>query len=228
MQIPNEVLDVLLADFARSDLECENEPEIEKVDKPAPPIKREKRPRKFTTILSSPTTTLFSREGKYRANVSAIFDTESDGYNFKVDVTGRIYDSQKLAIKNASRWLKKKRMRYYKKHPKERVRFKTVRINPKIEKIKNPIKTINKLYKMEKSVARILYRMSGKKLKVHGDYSRKKWDNKKTTAVSGDTEQFNTAIYNVMKDGTKTERKLVAKMLKKFTHEPFRKTNLFY
>ena len=80
----------------------------------------------------------------------------------------------------------------------------------------------------EISVARILYRMSEKKLKVHRKYSRKKWDNKKTTAISGETEQFNTAIYNVMKDGTKNERKLVAKMLKKFTHEKFRKTNMFY
>ena len=81
---------------------------------------------------------------------------------------------------------------------------------------------------MKTPAAKILVRMSNKKLKLHENYSRKKWENKKTTAVSGETEDFNTAIYNVMKDGTKRERKLVARMLSDFTHEPYRKTNMFY
>jgi len=225
MEIPDKVIDTLITSMARSELERERKEENKKA-KNITPIKPKKETRKFTTLLSSPTTALFSKEGKYRAFVNAIFNVETDGYSFKVNVTGKIYDSQKMAIKNAKKWLKNKRVKYYKKHPNKRPKVKTVRIYPK--PTKSPIKTINKLYKMKASVAKILFRMSEKKLKIHKDYSRKKWDNRKTTAVSGETADFNTAIYNVMKDGTSNERKLVAKMLKNFTHEPFRKTNLFY
>lgn len=233
MEIPAEKIQKLLDSMADSYLE-ENEPIIEEeAPKPRSKLETEKPPNKKPTqrFKSNPTiigtvSVLFSREGKYMAKVQTVFNNENDGYFYRVDATGRTYSSHKLAVNNARTWLKKKRTKYYKKHPKERPRVRTVRLKPKPTKSK--IKTIQKLYKMEKETAKILYRMSGKKLKIHNDYSRKKFESKKTTAVSGETTDFNVAIYNTMKDGTKKERKAVAKMLKKFNHEPFRKTNMFY
>ncbi len=171
-------------------------------------------------------TVLFSKEGKFRAWIREVPNGVDDGSSYKLDVTGKIFNSQKGAIRNARKWLKKKRDRYYKKHPEKRVRVKVKRLVPKVVPPKR--KTIHKLYKMNKDVAEILFRMSAKKLKIHLDYSRKKWESKKTVAVSGETADFNTAIYTVMKDGTRKERKQVSKMMEKFTHEPFRKTNMFY
>jgi hypothetical protein len=172
-------------------------------------------------------TALFSKEGKYRVIIREVPNGIDDGSSYKIDVTGRIFKSQNGAVRNARRWLKKKRDRYYKKHPNERVRIKVKRLIPKSDR-KPKLKQINKLYKMNKDVAKILVRMSDNALKIHLDYTRKKFENEKTTAVSGETENFNKAIYTVMVDGTKKERKLVAKMMKKFTHEPFRNTNMFY
>lgn len=231
MEIPNRVLDTLIDSMASSQLEEDNllpetqrdleiEKQVEKKSKNKPVRRFKSNP----TIINT-ATVLFSKEGKYRALVQTVFDSESDSYCFRVDVTKRTYTSQQLAINNARRWLKKKRMKYYKKHPKKKPRVKTVRLYPKQKK---QIKKIKKLYKMKEDAAKILVRMSNKKLKIHKEYSRKKFDNKKTTAVSGDTKDFNVAVYNTMKDGTKKERKIVAKMLQKFTHESFRKTNMFY
>ena len=169
-------------------------------------------------------TVLFSKEGVYRVFIREVPNGIDDGSHYKSDIKGRVFNSEKGAIRNARKWLKKKRDRYYKKNPKLKPRVKTYRLRPKIKKKS----TINKLYKMEKDVANILFRMSDKKLKIHLEYSRKKFDNKKTVAVSGETTNFNMAILTTMKDGTKNERKAVAKMLKKFTHEPYRKTNMFY
>lgn len=231
MEIPDKVLNDILINMARSHLESDDgitfEDELpvkekSKSEDKKPPARRFK---SNPTILGN-TTVLYSKEGKYRAIVQYIFNDMDDGYYYRVDVTGRTFIHHKLAINHARKWLQKKRMKYYKKHPKERPRIKTVRINPKPTKSK--IKTIQKLYMMEKVTAKILFRMSEKKLKVHENYARKKFDNEKTTAVSGETKDFNIAILNTMKDGTKKERKLVAKMLKKFTHEPYRKTNMFY
>lgn len=170
-------------------------------------------------------TALFSKEGKFRAIITEVPNKVDDGFSYRLDLTKRIFTTQNGAIRNARALLKKKRARYYKKHPEQRVRIKARRLNPKE---KSNRKTIHKLFKMDKQAANILVRMSGNKLKLHLDYSRKKWDNKKTTAVSGETADFNKAIWTTMKDGTQKERKLVAKMLKKFTNEPFRKTNMFY
>ena len=224
MEIPNKVLGTLLSSMAEEELP-EQDIGVEKENKTSPTPKLNRK-RKVITLLSNPTTVLFSKDGKYKAIVNALFHADTDGYSYKVDVTGRIYDSNKLATNNARRWLKKKRTKYYKKHPNRKPRVKTVRIYPKKEQ--SPIKTINKLYPMNVAAAKILVRMSNKKLKLHKDYSRKKFDSQKTTAVSGETKDFNIAIYNVMKDGTTRERKRVAKMLQKFTAEPFRKTNMFY
>ena len=227
MEIPNRVLDSLLDNMARSHLEDELTPEqekqieIEEKPKKDVPVRRFK---KNPTIVNT-ITVLFSKEGKYRALVQTVFDSETDGYCYRVNETGRTFTSHRLAINNARRWLKKKRTKFYKKHPDKVPRVKTVRIKPKKAK---RITKINKLYKMKLETAKILVRMSNKKLKIHKEYSRKKFDNKKTTAVSGATKDFNLAIMNVMKDGTKKERKLVAKMLKKFMHEPYRSTNMFY
>jgi len=232
MEIPDTVMQTILesmsASYLEEDLPIEKDSTPEKVKKVEQIPKNNKPVRRFKsnpTIIGT-TTVLFSKEGKYRALVQSIFNDIDDGNFYRVDVTGRTFTSHRLAINHARKWLQKKRMKYYKKHPKERPRIKTVRINPKPTKSK--VKVINKLYKMEKDAAKILVRMSGKKLKLHDNYSRKKFDSKKTTAVSGDTKDFNIAIYNVMADGTKKERKVVAKMLKKFTHEPYRKTNMFY
>lgn len=232
MEIPDAVMQTILESMSDSyleeDLPIEKDSTPEKVKKVEQIPKNNKPVRRFKsnpTIIET-TTVLFSKEGKYRALVQSIFNDIDDGNFYRVDVTGRTFTSHRLAINHARKWLQKKRMKYYKKHPKKRPRIKTVRINPKPTKSK--VKVINKLYKMEKNAAKILVRMSGKKLKLHDNYSRKKFDSKKTTAVSGKTTDFNTAIYNVMADGTKKERKLVAKMLKKFTHEPYRRTNLFY
>lgn len=170
-------------------------------------------------------TALFSKEGKFRAIITEVPSGIDDGYAYKVDLTKRIFKTQSGAINNARALLKKKRARYYKKHPEKRVRIKARRLFPKE---KSNRKVIHKLYKMNKEAAKILVRMSDNKLKMHLDYSRKKWENKKTTAVSGNTADFNKAIWTTMKDGTKKERKIVAKMLKAFTNEPFRKTNMFY
>jgi hypothetical protein len=170
-------------------------------------------------------TALFSKEGLYRVIIREVPNGIDDGYVFRLDVTNKSFKSLQGAIRNARKWLKKKRSRYYKKHPNERVRKKVKRLIPKENRKK--IKVINKLYKMDKLAAAILVRMSDNKLKIHNDYARKKFK-EKTTAVSGETSDFNTAIYTVMKDGTKKERRIVSRMMRKFTHEPFRKTNLFY
>lgn len=237
MEIPDKVLTALLDSMARSHLDDEDNLQIErdlshglngkpKLEAVSPAIKKPVRRFKSNPTTLGTATALFSKEGKYRAMIQPIFNDIDDGNYYRVDVTGRCFTSHRMAINNARKWLKKKRLRYYKKHPKEKPRIKTVRLIPK--ETKNKIKLIQKLYIMDKDVAKILFRMSNRKLKVHEDYSRKKFDNNKTTAVSGSTSDFNTAIYTVMIDGTKKERKLVAKMLKKFTHEPFRKTNMFY
>lgn len=229
MEIPNVVLDTILTTMARSDLEEDTqiglETESSKVQ--IEPSKERKPARRFKsnpTILGT-ATLLYSKDNKNYTKVQTCLDDIGDGFLYRVEATGRTYTSHQLAINNARKWLCKKRLKYYKKHPKERPRIKAVRLNPK-SKVK--IKSIKKLHIMEKATAKILFRMSGKKLKIHNDYSRKKFDNKKTTAVSGDTSAFNIAIATVLKDGTKKERKLVASMLKKVTHEPVRGTNMFY
>lgn len=224
MEIPKNVLDSWLDGMARSHLEIET-PEEKQTKKTTTTKKPVRRFKSNPTILGT-ATVLFSKEGKYQARVLSLFSETDDGNYFRVDKTGRTFTSHRLAINNARKWLLKKRTKYYKKHPKEKPRIKTVRVIPKERK--SPIKTINKLHKMKTDAAKILHRMSGRKLKIHNDYSRKKFDSKKTTAVSGSTEDFNRAIYVVMKDGTKKERKIISKMLKEFTHEPFRKTNMFY
>lgn len=170
-------------------------------------------------------TALFSHEGKYRASIKSVPNKEDDGFHYIVDVTGKSFDSEKKAIRHARSWLRKKRRKYYKKNPKKWVK-RTRRI-PKEERHLSPIKTLHKLYKMKKKTAQILVKHSDKKLKIKLDYSRKKWD-KSTTAVSGETSAFNLAISSVLITGTEKERKSVSKMLVKFTHEPFRKTNMFY
>lgn len=170
-------------------------------------------------------TVLFSHEGKYRAIVNAVPNKEDDGFHYVVDVTGKISDSEKKAIRHARSWLRKKRRKYYKKNPKKWVK-RTRRI-PKEMRNVSPIKKLHKLYKMKKVTAKILVAHSDKKLKINLNYSRKKWD-KKTAAISGETSSFNLAIASVLVNGTEVERKKVSKMLTKFTHEPFRKTNMFY
>lgn len=170
-------------------------------------------------------TVLFSHEGKYKAYIRSVPNQEDDGFHFNVDVTGKSFDSQRLAIRNARSYLSKKRRKFYKKHPRK---WKKVnRRIPKSERGKSPIQTLHKLYKMKKKTAIILVAHSKKKLKLKADYSRKKWS-KKTTAISGATTDFNLAIASVMLKGSEKERKLVSKMLTEFTNEPFRKTNLFY
>lgn len=173
-------------------------------------------------------TVLYSHEGKYRAIVRAIPNREDDGFHFKVDVTKKEFDSQRKAIRNARSWLKKKRRKYYKKHPRKWV--KRTRGIPKEERMVkfNPIKTLHKLHKMEKDAAKILIKHSGKKLKLHKEYSKKTWNKRKVCAVSGDHKDFALAISSVMKKGTIIERKAVSKMLKKFVSEPYQKSNLFY
>lgn len=225
MEIPNVVLDTILTSMARSDLEEVKSDLEENIQIEPPKIKKPARRFKSNPIIGETITVLFSKDNKHRTSIQTILDDMSDGFLYRVSSTGRTYTSHQLAINNARKWLRKKRLKYYKKHPKERPRIKTVRLNPKP---KNKIKTIKKLHIMEKVTAKILVRMSGKKLKMHNDYSRKKFNTKKTTAVSGDTHIFNIAISTVMKDGTKKERKLVAKMLKCMTHEPMRQTNMFY
>lgn len=173
-------------------------------------------------------TVLYSHEGKYRAIVKEIPNREDDGYHFVVDVTGEEFDSLRKAIRKARSWLKKKRRKYYKKHPRRWV--KRTRKIPKEERdVKfNPIKHLQKLVKMEKETAKILVKYSDKKLKVRKDYSKKTWNNKKVTAVSGDPKDFSLAIAAIMKKGSTTERKAVSKMLKNFVNEPYQKSNLFY
>lgn len=234
MEIPGKVLDTLLNQMANSDLYNEDDlpDELPNAPNTSLPKEVETKNKPVRRFKSNPTivntaTILFSQEGKYRALVQTVFDSESDKNCYRVNTTGRTFTSHRLAINHARRWLKKKRTKFYRKHPEKKPRVKTVRLNPK-KKDKSPISKINKLYKMESKAAKILVRMSNKKLKIHKDYSRKKFSGKKTTAVSGDTKDFNVAIFNVMKDGTKKERKLVANMLKKFTHEPYRSTNMFY
>ena len=234
MEFPESVLQSLLDTMATSTLEenvqmendFEREREIKPKNKePVPQIRKPSRRFKSNPKILNTVTVLFSKEGKYRAAIQTVFNDVDDSNYFRVDVTGKTFVSHGGAINHARKWLRKKRFKYYKKNPKEKPRIKTVRLNPKP---KRKFKTINKLHIMEKATAKILIRMSDKKLKLHDNYSRKKFDNEKTTAVSGETTDFNVAIYTTMVDGTKKERKLVAKMLKKFTHEPFRKTNLFY
>jgi len=229
MEIPDKVKDAVLTSMAdyyleesppfESELDVEPEVKQKSKDKPA-------RIFKINPVILNTVTALFSKEGKYRALVQTVFDDETGGYCFRVNTTKKTFTSHRLAINNAKRWLKKKRMKYYKKHPKERPRIKTVRIHSKEKPIQ--IKSIQKLYKMKLETAKILIRMSEKKLKIHKEYARKKFNSKKTTAVSGNTKDFNIAIYTVMVDGTKNERKLVAKMLKKFTHEEISGKNMFY
>jgi len=226
MEIPNVVLDNILTSMARSDLE-ENT-QIEFKDKVHIESTKERKPsRRFKsnpTILGT-VTLLYSKDNKNYTSVQTTLDDKGDGFLYRVASTGRTYTSHQLAINNARNWLRKKRLKYYKKHPKERPRIKAVRLNPKSKRL---FKSIKKLHTMEKVTAKILFRMSGKTLKIHNDYSRKRFDNKKTTAVSGNTSDFNMAITTVMKDGTKKERKLVASMLKKLTHDPVRGTNMYY
>lgn len=169
-------------------------------------------------------TVLFSKEGKYRVVIREIPNDIDDGFFYKVEATGRIFQSIGGAVRSARMLLKKWRFKYYKKHPEKRVRIKAKRLVPKVKK-----KTrLLKLYVMDKDAAKILVRMSDNKLKLHSNYSRKKFNNEKTTAVSGETTDFSSAIATVMKDGTKKERKTVSKMMLKFIHEPFQKTNMFY
>lgn len=225
MEIPNNVIETILTGMADSYLE-EEIPPVQVYDKPPEKIPKEKTIRRFkkNPIMLGTSTVLFSREGKYRAVVKYFLNDFDDGHFYRVEQTGRCFTSHKLAINHARNWLKKKRTKYYINNPRKRGR--TQRIKPKAEKVL--VKQINKLYKMELQCAKIMVRMSEKKLKLHKDYARKKFNDKTTTAVSGGTSDFNTAIYNVMRDGTKHERKIVSKMLKEFTHEPFRKTNMFY
>jgi hypothetical protein len=170
-------------------------------------------------------TVLFSHEGKHKAYIRAVPNREDDGHHFVVDVTGKEFDSQRQAISNARKYLKKKRAKFYKKNPRKWV--KVNRRIPKEERGKSPIKTLHKLYKMKKKTAQILVAYSNKKLKLKPEYSRKAWD-KKTAAIFGETQIFNLAIAAVMQNGTAKERKAVSKMLIEFTHEPFKKSNLFY
>ena len=172
-------------------------------------------------------TTLFSRVGNYRATVIDIPSREDDGTFFRCVETGKEFDSQRKAIRNARTYLKKKRKKWHKKHPKHTRKYPKAKRRADIKKV-NKIKTINKLYKMEKATAKILVKHAPKKtLKLHSEYARKKFK-KKTTAVSGEPINFSLAIASVMKQGTKSERKAVSKMLTKFIHEPYRKTNMFY
>lgn len=232
MEIPDKVLDSIL--IAMADYECDYETDLGEIGsheteakvRPSPSKPKETRKRKSFAVLSNPTTVLFSTDGKHRAIIYPLLDDFSDGYSYKLDVTGRIYASLSPAVRSARKWLRKKRIKYYNKHPDKRPRIKTVRLYPKETRVKQ--KSIQKLYKMDKETANILFRMSEKKLKIYADYSRKKFDNNKTTAISGSTTDFNLAICKTLKEGTKKERKLVAKMLTKFTHEPFRNTNMFY
>lgn len=170
---------------------------------------------------------LFSRVGNYRATVIPIPNKEDDGFNFRCVETGKESDSQKKAIRNARSYLKKKRKKWHKKHPKPKKVYPKAKRRADIKKV-NPIKTINKLYKMDKTTAKILVKYAPKKtLKLHNKYARKKFK-KTTTAVSGEPLNFSLAIAAVMKKGTKGERKAISKMLTKFVHEPYRKTNMFY
>ena len=223
MEISNQVLDKLL-DAMSKQKQAEVVPTFAIREHPKI-IPEEIRPQRNYKLYNHDTY-LFSKDGVNRVRVYAVFDQNSDGNAYRVDATNKTYASQKMAIKGARKWLHKKRVRFYKKNPKLRPHIKAVRLIPKEIIIKRPV--ILKLYKMDKEVAKILFRMSNKKLKIHEDYSRKKFDNKKTTAVSGDTSDFNMAIVTVLKDGTKKERKQVAKMLRKFTSEKSRTTNMFY
>lgn len=172
-------------------------------------------------------TTLFSNVGNYRATVIAISNGVDDGFHYKCIETGKISDSQRKAIQNARTYLRKKRIKWHKKHTKVRKKYPKAKRRADIKKV-NPIKTINKLFKMEKKVANILVKHStDKKLKLHLKYAKKKFK-KKTTVISGEPIDFSLAIASVMKNGTKDERKAVSKMLTKFVHEPYKKTNMFY
>lgn len=225
MEIPDHVLDTLLGSMASSPLVDDSEIESEKEQATNPKVRKPIELKENPLIIGT-ITALFSKDNVHRALVQTVHNDIDDGYYFRVDATGKVFASHRVAINNARNWLRKQRLKYYRRNPDKKPVLKTVRLIPK--KVKSKIREINKLYKMKSDTAIILHRMSEKKLKLHLNYSRKKWENKKTTAVSGTTTEFNTAIYNVMEDGTKKERKKVAKMLKKFTHEPFRNTNMFY
>lgn len=170
-------------------------------------------------------TILYSKEGKFQAKVLDIPNKEDDGYHFLVDVTGMTFSSQRKAIRNARSWLKRKRKKYYKKHPKKRPWVKRQRIYPKQSELnKLGPRTIHKLYKMKRETAKILTAYSRKckaehKLRLHSNYSKKKWG-KKTAAVSGEPTAFAIVIAKIMKEGSPKERKLVSKMINTFMNEP--------
>lgn len=173
-------------------------------------------------------TELYSHEGKYRAIVREVPSKEDDGYVFYVDVLDETFESQRKAIRKARSWLKKKRQKYYQKHPRKWVK-RTRGIPKESRNVKiNPFKKIHKLYKMKKEVAKLLNKHSDKKLKIHKDYSKKTWKSRKVCAVSGETKDFNLAIASIMKSGTLKERKATAKMIAKIANEQFQKSNLFY
>lgn len=176
-------------------------------------------------------TVIFSNVGDFRAEVKEVLSKEDDGFDYVCVQTGKRFDSEKRAIRNARSWLKRKRRKYYKKNPRTFQLKGKVKRRSEIQSEKkiNPIRTINKLFKMEKSTATILMKYApSKSLKLHNKYAKKKWD-KSVTAVSGSTVDFSVTIATIMKKGSKKERKAVSKLIESFANEPYGKNNtIFY
>lgn len=55
------------------------------------------------------TTILLSKKGGFLVRINEILDKESDGFKYKVLETGKVFDSQKMAINNGRQHLKKLR-----------------------------------------------------------------------------------------------------------------------